>query len=111
MNDFLDVLLYSAHLEIQQVSLTLDFFSGTSEVLEAHDILLENSGDFHRLLAAVNLAGDEHTAKLIAEGHGDHRDYKNFEGSGYLKLHHINFSGSLSALARGWFPKIVERCW
>lgn len=109
MNDFLDVLLYSAHLEIQQVSLTLDFFSGTSEVLEAHDILLENSGDFHRLLAAVNLAGDEHTAKLIAEGHGDHRDYKNFEGSGYLKLHHINFSGSLSALARGWFPKIVER--
>ncbi len=109
INELLDVLLYSAHLEIQLVSLSLDFFSGTNAVLEGHNILLENSGDFHRLLAAVNLAGDEHSAQLVAEGRGDHRDLENFDGLGYLKLKRINFSGSLSALAKGWFPKIVER--
>ena len=105
----LDVLFDSAYLEIKLVSLSLEFFSGTESVLEAHNIVLENSGDFHRLLAAVNLAGKEQSAELIAEGRGDHRDFNNFDGTGYLKLNRIDFSGSLNALAKGWFPEIVER--
>jgi len=105
----LDVLLYSAYLDIKLVSLTLEFFSGTETVLEARHILLENSGDFHRLLASVNLAGKEHSAQLIVEGRGDHHDAKGFDALAYLKLNRINFSGSLNALAKGWFPKIVER--
>ncbi|HEB29065.1 MAG TPA: TIGR02099 family protein [Porticoccus sp.] len=105
----LDVLFDSAYLEIELVSLSLVFFSGTEEVLEARNILLENSGGFHRLLAAVNLAGTEQSAELIVEGRGDRRDFKNFDGRGYLKLNRIDFSGSLNALAKGWFPEIVER--
>lgn len=105
----LDVLFDSAYLEIELVSLSLAFFSGTEEVLEARNILLENSGGFHRLLAAVNLAGTEQSAELIAEGRGDHRDFKNFDGLGYLKLNRIDFSGSLNALIKGWFPEIIER--
>jgi uncharacterized protein (TIGR02099 family) len=105
----LDVLFDSAYLEIELVALSLEFFSGTESVLEAHNILLENSGGFHRLLAAINLAGTEQSAELIVEGRGDHRDVKNFDGLGYLKLNRINFSGSLNALAKGWFPELVER--
>ncbi|MEH6528926.1 MAG: hypothetical protein V7718_03175, partial [Porticoccus sp.] len=105
----LDVLFDSAYLEVELVSLSLEFFSGTESVLEARNILLENSDDFHRLLAVVNLAGTEQSAELIAEGRGDHRDFNNFDGIGYLKLNRIDFSGSLNALAKGWFPEIVER--
>lgn len=105
----LDILLNSAYLDIKLVSLKLEFFSGTEAVLEAHDILLENSGDFHRLLASVNLAGTEHSAQLIVEGKGDHRDIEDFDALAYLKLNRIDFSGSLNALAKGWFPKTVER--
>lgn len=105
----LDVLLYSAYLDVKLVSFKLAFFSGTEAVLEARDIRLENSGDFHRLLASVNLAGAEHSAKLIVEGRGDHRDLKDFDALAYLKLNRIDFSGSLNALAKGWFPETVER--
>lgn len=109
VDELLDVLLYSEYLQIRLVSLTLDFFSGTSTVLEARNIQLENSNDFHRLLAAVTLAGNEHSAELVIEGRGDHRDLDDFEGLAYLKLNRINFSGSLNALAKGWFPEIVDR--
>lgn len=105
----LDVLLYSAYLDIKLVSLNLEFFSGTETVLEARNILLENSGDFHRLLASVNLAGEEHSAQLIVEGWGDHRDEDGFDALAHLKLNRINFTGSLNALAKDWFPKTVER--
>jgi len=105
----LDVLLYSAYLDVKLVSFKLAFFSGTEAVLEARDIRLENSGDFHRLLASVNLAGAEHSAKLIVEGRGDHRDLEDFDALAYLKLNRIDFSGSLNALAKGWFPETVER--
>ena len=47
----LDVLLYSAYLDVKLVSFKLAFFSGTESVLEARDIRLDNSGYFHRLLA------------------------------------------------------------
>jgi len=105
----LDVLLYSAYLDVKLVSFKLAFFSGTEAVLEARDIRLENSGDFHRLLASVNLAGAEHSAKLIVEGRGDHPDLEDFDALAYLKLNRIDFSGSLNALAKGWFPETVER--
>lgn len=105
----LDVLLYSAYLDVKLVSFKLAFFSGTEAVLEARDIRLENSGDFHRLLASVNLAGAEHSAQLIVEGQGDYRDLEDFDALAYLKLNRIDFSGSLSALAKGWFPETVER--
>ena len=105
----LDVLLYSSYLDIKLVSFKLVFFSGTEAVLEARDIRLENSGDFHRLLASVNLAGAEHSAQLIIEGRGDHNNFEDFDALAYLKLNRIDFSGSLNALAKGWFPKTVER--
>ena len=105
----LDVLLYSAYLDVKLVSFKLIFFSGTETVLEARDIRLENSGDFHRLLGAVNLEGAEHSAQLIIEGRGDHHDLENFDALAYLKLNRIDFSGSLNALAKGWFPETVER--
>ena len=105
----LDVLLNSSYLDIKLVAISLAFFSGTEAVLEARDILLENSGDFHRLLASVNMEGAEHSAQLIAEGRGDHHDLEDFDALAYLKLNRIDFSGSLNALAKGWFPETVER--
>ena len=97
----LDILLYSSYLEIKLVSIKVEFFSGTEAVLEARNILLENSGDFHRLLASVNMEGAEHSAQLIAEGRGDHHDLEGFDALAYLKLNRIDFSGSLNALAKG----------
>jgi len=105
----LDMLLDSGTSGIGKVSANLKFYSGTEAGIEARDILLENSGDFHRLLAGLSLAGHDPVAELIVEARGDHRDMDNFSASAYLKINRIDFSGSLSALAKGWFPEAVDR--
>ena len=94
---------------IGKVSANLKFYSGTEAGIEARDILLESSGDFHRLLAGLSLAGHDPVAELIVEARGDHRDIADFSASAYLKINRIDFSGSLSALAKGWFPEAVDR--
>lgn len=105
----LDMLLDSDMSGVGKVSANLQFYSGTEAAIEARDILLENSGDFHRLLAGLSLAGHDPVAELIVEARGDHRDMDDFSASAYLKINRIDFSGSLSALAKEWFPKAVDR--
>ena len=105
----LDMLADSDMSGIGKVSANLQFYSGTEAGIEARDILLESSGDFHRLLAGLSLAGHAPVAELIVEARGDHRDMDDFSASAYLKINRIDFSGSLSALAKGWFPEAVDR--
>ncbi|WP_461481016.1 YhdP family protein [Porticoccus sp.] len=105
----LDMLFDSDLLGVDKIAARMTFFSGTEAVLEGQDILLENSGDFHRLMAGLSLADHQQVASLVVEARGDHRDLDHFKASGYLKVHRIDLSGSFSAFARGWFPGLVER--
>ncbi|WP_438952169.1 YhdP family protein, partial [Porticoccus sp.] len=105
----LDMLLDSNIAGVGKVAANLLFYSGTEAGVEARDILLENQGSFHRLLAGLSLAGHTPVAELIVEARGDHRDMGDLSVAAYLKINRIDFSGSLSALAKGWFPEAVDR--
>ncbi len=112
--DFLDALIdlmfSSALLRIDNLAFELHYFSGTTATLYGRDLQVENSGDFHRAVAGLALedkAGD--AARLVFEASGDPRETDSFEGSGYLKLERINFSGAISAIATGWFPEQVQK--
>lgn len=110
LDGLINVLFYSNHIEIKHLALTLEFYSGVRNQVFGHNILLENSGDFHRSTASVALEDStEDLATLVLEGVGDPRKLKTFVGKGYLRLNHINFSGSLSMLVRSWLPDIAER--
>jgi len=110
LDGLMDVLFYSSHIRIDRVTVSLEFFSGVQTRIHSSDIQLENSDDFHRATASVALEENTaETARLILEGNGDPHDYENFDGIGYLQLKDVNFSGSLSALVRGWFPEMAER--
>ncbi len=105
----LNMLFDSDLLGVDKITAQMKFFSGTEAALEGRDILLENSGDFHRLMAGISLVGHEQVASLVVEAKGNRRDIDHFKASGYLKVHRIDLSGSFSAFAKGWFPGVVER--
>lgn len=104
------MLFYSRLLRIDHLELNVRFFSGSEARVIARDIQIENAGDFHR--ATARLAVDEwaeETASFIFEGRGDPLDGDDFTGQAYLRLKHINIDGSLSTIARAWFPEQVDR--
>lgn len=105
-----DLLVKSRFLRIENASLLLDFYSGSRTTLYGREIQTVNSGGVHRTVATLALdeRGDE-AARLVFEGHGDLADGDSFRGQGYLQLKRINFDGSLSAIARRWFPEQVAR--
>ncbi|MEZ5529492.1 MAG: YhdP family protein [Porticoccaceae bacterium] len=109
-NDALFRMLFDSDLlGVDKVTANLTFFSGTEAALEGRDIVLENSGDFHRMMAGLSLVGHEQVASLVMEARGDYRNLDDLEVAGYLKIHRVDLSGSLSALAKGWFPNLVDR--
>ncbi len=105
----LNMLFDSDLLGVDKITVQMKFFSGTEAALEGRDILLENSGDFHRLMAGLSLVGHEQVASLVVEAKGDRGDIDHFKASGYLKIHRVDLSGSFSAFAKGWFPGVLER--
>ncbi|WP_237066265.1 YhdP family protein [Microbulbifer guangxiensis] len=90
-------------IDIRDVSLSVRLDDGQLAQLHLPQVLLENSGDFHRLVGKAfisrtdsdsapperqELAEDE-TLRLILEGRGDARDSENFRLRGYLQLNEL----------------------
>jgi uncharacterized protein (TIGR02099 family) len=106
-----DMLLASRRTRIARAEITLHFRSGVSELIAANHLVLENSGDFHRLGAALEISGEEFAA-IQAEWHGDAvdgADWSALQGRSYLKLSRLNLSGSLGVILRGLAPDWARR--
>jgi len=109
LNQLLGTLLISKLVRVDQIVLQLDFFSGSDATLIARELLTENGAGFHRTTASLTMPSSGESARLVIEGQGDPRDLKQFQGQGYLRLDHINFSGPLRALAERWLPNTAAR--
>lgn len=106
--DPLGVLLYSSLIQIDQIKLALNFYSGTRMQFSANDIKAENNSNFHRIVASLKDSKGVQLARLVFEATGDHNIPDSFDAKGYLKLNRLNISGGINAVARQWFPKQVE---
>ena len=102
----LDGLLDSRYLEIESISLGLKFLSGAESIVQAHNIRLENQGDFHRLLSTVSLPGAEHPVDIIVEARGE--DVEDLDFSAYFELNNFNFNNNINNLVKNTFPDISE---
>ena len=104
----LQMLTDSKRIHIAKAELVLQFYSGDELVFDANDLLAESSGDFHRVAAELSVAG-EAFASAILEGRGDPLDAERFDGRGYLRFNHIDFSGPPGIVFRGLAPDWAER--
>ncbi len=109
LHHIIERLLLNQFIGIEKVSAELAFYSGARAAVNFDNITLETEGDFHRLSAGFAFDDNPSSAQLVIEGRGDAVNPGEFEGSAYLRLKHINFSGSLRAIVARWFPRLVAR--
>lgn len=105
----LDMIQRSTYLKIDEAVLPVQFFSGETAVVRLRNMLVENSGTFHRLDASVAFEDAAESARLIIEGEGDLLDFNGTVGTAYLKLQRLNFQGPVSALLKRWLPAIAQQ--
>ena len=109
LNQVLQRILLNRFIGIEQISATLEFYSGTRAAIKFYDVKFESDNAFHRLTAGFAFDDNPSSAQLIIEANGDASNLDSFEVAGYLRLNHINFNGSLRAIAASWFPSLVAR--
>jgi len=105
-----DLIAHTRFLRMDNVAVNLDFYSGSRTTLYGSEVQSDNSEGFHRTVATLALdEADDDAARLVFEGRGDLADSDDFSGQGFLQLKRINFDGSLSTIARHWFPDQVAQ--
>ena len=110
----LDMLLYSSLIEVDNVSVTLQFFSGAEVAFSADNILVENNDQFHRIVAGIT-SGDQSLdgqslASFVFEATGDYRDLDEFQARAYVELQQLNltsFAGVFAQLLPAYKDKIA----
>ena len=90
---------------VRNARIGLALTDGQSAELELPQILLENSGVFHRLTAKAyvsgameNLHSDEESLRLVLEGRGNPRHSEDFSLHGYVQLNDLVIDGDLVTL-------------
>ncbi|WP_041522498.1 YhdP family protein [Gilvimarinus agarilyticus] len=92
----LDILLASRRIAFKETHLDFYFTSGEQVRLESPSLLLENSGDFHRLLLQLDVAEQAGALFFLMEGRGDPRD-KRFSADAYLQLRNFPANNVIAA--------------
>ena len=87
----MDMLLYSSLINVDSIALSLNFYSGAALQLDAENILVENSDDFHRILAGVT-SGDEKLASFVFEATGDYGDPESFDANAYMQIEQLDLA-------------------
>jgi len=86
LDPLIDMSLLSRRIELSRSQLSFEFASGVKTTLNSPLLRMENSGDFHRLVLDVDVAGKPKTLSLIAEGKGDPRHKKTFSSKAFIQL-------------------------
>lgn len=100
-NQLVDILLAARRIGIEQSQLTVHFFSGHSITLQAPQLLLENRGDFHRVLLQLGSSGNPNALYIVLESQGDPRR-PNARQSAYLQLRDFPLADLGAALPERW---------
>lgn len=99
LDRLIDMLLLSRHIEFQGTQLQFVFHDGEALALHASRLLLENSGNFHRLSLDLDVGDQSRSVALVLEGQGDPRKPQKFRSSGHLQLNNFPTSEPVSAVA------------
>ena len=86
-----DILLAARRIGFERTQLDVRFQSGERLSLESPSLLLENRGDFHRLLLHLDVEERPNALFLLLESDGDPRLARS-EIDGYLQLRKLPFS-------------------
>lgn len=95
----LDILLASRHIAFNRTHLDFHFDNGEQVRLDSPSLLLENSGNFHRLTLRLGVGGQREALSFLLELHGDPRD-KRFIADGYLQLRDFPLNKLTDALLK-----------
>ena len=130
----IDPLTYSRLIRFDDVQTRLEFYSGKTMALNAHNVAMENSQEFHRAELAISLLDDvlpvaEQTlagssssspdtsaveiaeikgspAYLLIEGQGDLADIESLSADGYFRFDDFNLSEPVADLIRSLLPEL-----
>jgi hypothetical protein len=105
-NWLMDGLLSLKHLLARNISTTLDFKNGQSELVDAIGISINSDGDFRRIRAAVSCSGCGQSS-VVYESYGDPRD-KRYHGKAYLELNQLQ-AGNFSELTPSDYAPLYSR--
>ncbi len=93
-SNLMDAFNQANHVELKDINLNFHFTSGRESQLRLTEMLLENSADFHRLVADIDLPHQEEAFKVIAEGRGDSSDLDTYVFNAYVRLTQFPLSSS-----------------
>jgi uncharacterized protein (TIGR02099 family) len=110
-NDPLDIFLLGHHIEIRDASFSFDFRTGHSSHVQLPHLVLENSGNFHRLRSEVAVDRNRDVLSLVVEAHGDPRRPDSFRASGYVRLQQFELDKAVAALPGRWWDGLPNQEW
>lgn len=103
---------------VRDASIGLTLTDGQSANVDLREIQLENSGDFHRLVARAFVTGameslhsGEESLHLVLEGHGNPRNSEEFTLKGYVQLNELLVDADLVALLYQLSPLPEKLYW
>lgn len=103
---------------VRDANISLALTDGQSANLDLREIQLENSGDFHRLVARAFVTGameslhsGEDSLRLVLEGHGDPRNSEEFSLKGYVQLNELLVDADLVGLLYQLSPLPEKLYW
>lgn len=104
------MLLGSQRTRLEQVELVLTFLSGEEASIQGRDLLVENTGRFHRTMGSLALSGSE-IASFAAEwqNQGPVTQWTTSAGRAYLKVSQFDLTSTLGVLLRGFAPTWATR--
>lgn len=105
-------------VQVRNARIELNLGEGQVARLQVPEILLENSGDFHRLTAratvsgaAASLRSGGETLRLVLEGRGNPRSEQRFSLRGHLQLNELLIDSDLIALVNQLSPLPADYHW
>ncbi|MBB5212770.1 YhdP family protein [Microbulbifer hydrolyticus] len=103
---------------VRDASIGLALAGGQSANLDLREIQLENSGNFHRLVARAYVTGameslhsGEESLHLVLEGHGNPRNSEDFSLKGYVQLNELLVDADLVGLLHQLSPLPEKLYW
>jgi len=97
LDPLIDMLLLSHHMAVKQSQFEFNFINGRKLSLSAPNVLLENKGNFHRLVLQADIENQSRSLFLLLESIGDPRDQKKSKSTAYLELNQFPTSEPLQA--------------
>lgn len=110
-NDPLDIFLLGHHIEIRDARFSFQFRTGHGSHVQLPHLVLENSGNFHRLRSEIGVDRNRDVLALVIEAHGDPRRPHTFRATGYVRLQQFELDKAVAALPGRWWDGLPNQEW